>query len=243
MRGSSSVRLPGRGGPGREEPRWGFNQGGGVATHPPRLRTPAESGAGGHWWAEAGILSQQEMEDQMDGLSHVPGAGSRGALGPQKFKIPVKQEALGLSTVPHPQAGLLCAPHPGQSGGMVSGRWSAWRSVSGRRQWAPSWLPQGLLPGGQLEFKGFLGSRRASVGWDGRWKGGTLGFLAKGWSGGASWTLWWRDKETDQLPPRATTLRPSSPQAEGNGAPALWGGQWGDGWTGVCGQASLDFRL
>ena len=123
MRGSSSVRLPGRGGPGREEPRWGFNQGGGVATHPPRLRTPAESGAGGHWWAEAGILSQQEMEDQMDGLSHVPGAGSRGALGPQKFKIPVKQEALGLSTVPHPQAGLLCAPHPGQSGGMVSGHW------------------------------------------------------------------------------------------------------------------------
>ena len=179
--------------------------------HPPRLRTPAELGAGGHWWAEVGILSQQEMEEQMDGLSHVPGAGSRGALGPQKFKIPVKQEALCLSTVPHPQVGLLCAPHPGQSVGMVSGRWSAWRSVSGRRQWAPSWLPQGLLPGGQLEFKGFLGSRRASVGWDGRWRGSTLGFLAKGWSGGASWTLWWRDEETDQLPPRATTLRPSSP--------------------------------
>ena len=49
----------------------------------------AESGAGGHWWAEAGILSQQETEDQMDGLNHLPGAGSRGALGPQKFKIPV----------------------------------------------------------------------------------------------------------------------------------------------------------
>lgn len=57
--------------------------------HPPILRTAAESGAGGHWWAEAGILSQQETEDQMDGLSHLPGAGSRGALGPQKFKIPV----------------------------------------------------------------------------------------------------------------------------------------------------------
>ena len=72
---------------------------------------------------------------------------------------------------------------------------------------------------------------------------GTLGFLAKGWSGGARRTLWWRDRrQTSSLPGPPRCGHPM-PWAEGNGAPALWGGQWGDGWTGVCGQASLDFRL
>ena len=90
----------------------------------------------------------------MDGLSHVPQAGSRGALGPQKFERPVKQEAPDLSTVPHPQAGLVCAPHPGQPAGMVSSRWSAWRSVSGRRRWVPSGFPRASFEEGSWGLRG-----------------------------------------------------------------------------------------
>lgn len=172
-----------------------------------------------------GILSRQETEGQMDGLSHVPQAGSRGALGPQKFERPVKQEAPDLSTVPHPQAGLVCALHPGQPAGMVSGRWSAWRSVSGRRQWAPS----GFLPGGQLGFKGFLGSRRASVGWDGRWRGGytrlpgrgvvrrrQLGCLVEGQG----------DRPAPSQGYHSAVIQSSGPKEWGS---SLWGGHWGDG--------------
>lgn len=66
-----------------------------------------------------------------------------------------------------------------------------------------SWVLGGLLLGGMAGGEG-----------------GTQGFLAEGWSGDASWAVWWRDKETDQLPPRATTLRSSSPLGRRNGAPA-----------------------
>ena len=156
----------------------------------------------------------------MDGLSHVPQAGSRGALGPQKFERPVKQEAPDLSTVPHPQAGLVCAPHPGQPAGMVSSRWSAWRSVSGRRWWVPSGFPRASFEEGSWGLRGSWVLGGPLLGGMGGGEGGTQGFLPEGWSGGASWTLWWRDKETDQLPPRATTPRSSSPLGRRNGAPA-----------------------
>lgn len=54
-------------------------------------------------------------------------------------------------------------PSPGtEPVGTVGGRWSAWRSVSGRRRWAFPWLPQGLpAEGSQPEV---LGPRQPLLG-------------------------------------------------------------------------------
>lgn len=62
-------------------------------------------------------------------------------------------------------------PHPGQPVGTVGGRWSAWRSVSWEEAVGSFLASLGLPPRRQLEFEGFLGSRQASTGWGGRWRG------------------------------------------------------------------------
>lgn len=43
-------------------------------------------------------------------------------------------------------------------------------------------------------------------------------------------------QETDQLPPRATTLRPSNALGRRGMGSSPWGRPGKHGWTGVCGQ-------